>query len=110
MIKLTKAQVADDLEVSRQTVYTMFGFDDFTLDAAIGVYDDVAKKILLDAADMNARAMRIRHKRDALISRQKAEGVQLCPNCGDDRTGKGSLIADGKSYCNENCYKEAHNG
>ena len=75
MIKLTKAQVADDLEVSRQTVYTLFGSDDFTLEAAIGVYEDVAKRILLDAAEMNARAMRIRHKRDALISRKKAEEV-----------------------------------
>ncbi|MCB1719652.1 MAG: hypothetical protein KDK05_31330, partial [Candidatus Competibacteraceae bacterium] len=25
----------------------------------------------------------------------------ICPYCGDDRTGKGSLIVDGRAFCNE---------
>lgn len=32
----------------------------------------------------------------------------LCPNCGDDRTGKGSLIIANttETFCNEACYRE----
>ena len=34
--------------------------------------------------------------------------IQACPNCGDNRTGKGSLIFRGKVFCNENCYEDWH--
>lgn len=30
----------------------------------------------------------------------------FCPNCGDDRTGKGSLLTPGKAFCNELCVME----
>lgn len=40
------------------------------------------------------------------------EPVLRCPQCGDDRTGKGSLILWPDAYCDERCYelyKEAQN-
>jgi len=34
----------------------------------------------------------------------------ICPNCGDNRTGKGSLIVGDthQQFCNDNCYNEWH--
>ncbi len=33
--------------------------------------------------------------------------ANICPNCGDDRTGKGSLILrTGRVFCSERCFVE----
>lgn len=34
--------------------------------------------------------------------------LNTCSYCGDDRTGKGSLIADGRVFCNDDHYEEWH--
>lgn len=31
-----------------------------------------------------------------------------CAYCGKDRTNKGSLIYQGKVFCNDNCFEEWH--
>lgn len=31
------------------------------------------------------------------------ELADICPNCGADRTGKGSLLFEGRSFCDESC-------
>jgi hypothetical protein len=32
----------------------------------------------------------------------------ICPHCGDDRTGKGSLIVRGQCFCSEDHYEQWH--
>lgn len=36
--------------------------------------------------------------------------ISICPNCGDNRTGKGSLVFgdNHQQFCNDDCFEEWH--
>ena len=36
------------------------------------------------------------------------ESKDICPNCGDNRIGKGSFIFDGQAFCSEDHFNEWH--